>query len=256
MALDLYENWDNYPLTINDAGFVLPQFENLIETQTLTTGSTNVIKFLVYASDIQHASLYTDLTGGNNQISQSNVQILYNNGQPLQVIDYSELLDNATVTVNEIDSGLFEIVFELTFLKEMDTSNMILRVWNQYLQSSDVHVLDAINVVPQNQAESPFSFSDEPEILELQTQTIPIWIKNNAAWWAEQQIADSDFAAGIEYMIKNGIITVPGVEVGTSSAEVPDWIKNNASWWSESLITDEDFIEAMQWLVSTGVIQI
>jgi len=59
-------------------------------------------------------------------------------------------------------------------------------------------------------------------------------------------------------LIKNGIINVPGIEVGTSSAttEIPDWIQNNASWWSESLITDGDFIEAIQWLILNGVIQI
>jgi len=59
-------------------------------------------------------------------------------------------------------------------------------------------------------------------------------------------------------LIKNGIINVPGVEVGASSAttEIPDWIQNNAGWWAESLITDVDFIEAMQWLVANGVIQL
>jgi len=63
---------------------------------------------------------------------------------------------------------------------------------------------------------------------------------------------------GVEYLIKNKIINVPGVEIGTdsTSTEIPDWIQNNAGWWAESLITDDDFIEAMQWLVANGVIQI
>ena len=36
---------------------------------------------------------------------------------------------------------------------------------------------------------------------------IPEWIKNNAVWWAEGQIDDNSFATGIEFMIKEGIIS-------------------------------------------------
>ena len=37
---------------------------------------------------------------------------------------------------------------------------------------------------------------------------IPEWIKNNAAWWADGQIDDSTFVQGIQYMIKNEIISL------------------------------------------------
>jgi len=37
---------------------------------------------------------------------------------------------------------------------------------------------------------------------------IPSWIKNNACWWSDGTISDSDFAAGIQYLISNGIIHV------------------------------------------------
>ena len=42
--------------------------------------------------------------------------------------------------------------------------------------------------------------------------SIPDWIKNNAGWWAEDQISDSDFVKGIEYMIQNGIIKIEKVQ--------------------------------------------
>ena len=38
--------------------------------------------------------------------------------------------------------------------------------------------------------------------------SIPAWIKNNAGWWATDQIDDSAFLQGIQYLIKEGIITV------------------------------------------------
>ena len=40
------------------------------------------------------------------------------------------------------------------------------------------------------------------------TNSIPTWIKNNAGWWADDQIPDSAFIDGIEYLVKSGIIQV------------------------------------------------
>ena len=37
---------------------------------------------------------------------------------------------------------------------------------------------------------------------------IPAWIKNNAGWWATDQIDDSAFLQGIQYLVQNGIIVV------------------------------------------------
>ena len=39
-------------------------------------------------------------------------------------------------------------------------------------------------------------------------EQIPEWIKNNAKWWAENEIDDITFLQGIEYMIENGIIDI------------------------------------------------
>ncbi len=38
--------------------------------------------------------------------------------------------------------------------------------------------------------------------------SIPAWIKNNAGWWATDQIDDSAFLKGIQYLVQNGIIVV------------------------------------------------
>ena len=37
---------------------------------------------------------------------------------------------------------------------------------------------------------------------------VPTWIKNNAGWWAEGAIDDDAFIQGIQFLIKEGIITV------------------------------------------------
>ena len=77
-----------------------------------------------------------------------------------------------------------------------------------------------------------------------QDSEIPAWIKNNAGWWATDQIDDSSFLQGIQYLIKEGIMVIPPTEAsGTSGSEgVPAWIKNNAGWWAEGQIHDEAFV--------------
>jgi len=44
--------------------------------------------------------------------------------------------------------------------------------------------------------------------VSLQMEGIPDWVKNNAAWWAEGLISETDFLKGLEYLIKIGIIQI------------------------------------------------
>lgn len=91
----------------------------------------------------------------------------------------------------------------------------------------------------------------EPEVV------IPSWIKSNAGWWAEDKIEDSDFVLGIQFLIIEGIVSIPPTEPSNSnSQEIPEWIKNNAGWWSEDLISDSDFVLGIQYLISNGIMVI
>jgi hypothetical protein len=85
---------------------------------------------------------------------------------------------------------------------------------------------------------------------------IPDWIKNNAGWWATDQIDDSAFVQGIQYLIKEGIMIVPPTETSESigSQVVPAWIKNNAGWWATDQIDDSAFLKGIQYLVQNGII--
>jgi len=86
---------------------------------------------------------------------------------------------------------------------------------------------------------------------------IPHWVKNNAKWWSQGKIGDTEFIKGIEYLVQNDIMKIPSVSVGTNhSSQIPSWIKNNARWWANDTISDSDFILAIQYLVSQNIIQI
>ena len=97
----------------------------------------------------------------------------------------------------------------------------------------------------------------DPKMRPASENKVPDWVKNNAGWWADGSISQSDFLKGIEFLIKDGIIQVPPTTVsGESSKGVPTWVKNNAGWWAEGITTDDEFINAIQHLMSLGLISV
>ena len=93
---------------------------------------------------------------------------------------------------------------------------------------------------------------------------IPDWIKNVAGWWANGEISENEFLAGIEYLINNNIILLDFIPCSiktesqtiSSAKLVPDWVKNNAKWWSEDLIEDTDFVNGIGYLIKKQIISI
>ena len=40
------------------------------------------------------------------------------------------------------------------------------------------------------------------------SESIPKWVKNNAGWWADGTLQDSEFLNGMKFLVQNGIISV------------------------------------------------
>ncbi len=96
-------------------------------------------------------------------------------------------------------------------------------------------------------------------IEDLKPYEIPKWIKNNAGWWANNEISDDTFVNAMQFLIKDGIIEIPENIESTQdpqSDKIPKWIKNNAGWWANNEISDDDFIQGIQYLVKEGIIQL
>ena len=85
---------------------------------------------------------------------------------------------------------------------------------------------------------------------------IPSWIKNNAGWWADNQIDDETFVQGIEYLVKQKILQIPATTTSPESGsnEIPSWIKNNAGWWASDQIDDTTFLQGIQFLIRHGIV--
>ena len=87
-------------------------------------------------------------------------------------------------------------------------------------------------------------------------ELVPEWVKNNAEWWADGQISDSDFISGIEYLVLEGIIHVSETDSVDTGEPIPDWVKNNAKWWSDGQITEKDFVNGIEYLIKIGIITV
>ena len=100
--------------------------------------------------------------------------------------------------------------------------------------------------------------TEKPAFLQMiEERSIPYWIKNNAKWWADNKISDSDFITGIEYLVENNIIKIDSQNIKENSLNViPTWIKNNAKWWADNQISDNDFITGIEYLVENNIIKI
>ncbi|MCV0372090.1 MAG: peptidase [Nitrosarchaeum sp.] len=88
-------------------------------------------------------------------------------------------------------------------------------------------------------------------------EVVPDWVKNTAGWWADGIISESEFVQGIQFLIKDGIITIPQTTVSAEkSQKVPDWVKNTAGWWADGTISDVEFVNGIQHLIKIGIISV
>ena len=63
----------------------------------------------------------------------------------------------------------------------------------------------------------------------LEAKLVPDWVKNNAGWWATDQIDDTDFINGIEYLIKKDILGIDNTKM-KSKVPIKD-VKFSPEWF-------------------------
>jgi len=125
----------------------------------------------------------------------------------------------------------------------------------EFIQSIDEmgfwHV--AFRVGPTSQGVLKISGFDKG--LPPEMPKIPQWIKTNADWWNTNQISDSEFLEGIDFLFEKQIVSVPQRDVISESQwQIPTWVKNSAGWWSEEKISDDEFLNMIENLVKRKII--
>ena len=101
--------------------------------------------------------------------------------------------------------------------------------------------------------EFPLIVDREKSTVEYQ---IPNWVKNTAGWWATNQIPDSAFVDGIEFLVNERIIIVSDIQKDpmTPYQGIPEWLKTNAGWWANGEIDDKTFATGIEFLIRIGLI--
>ena len=74
---------------------------------------------------------------------------------------------------------------------------------------------------------------------------------------ADGSIDDQTFVSGIEFLIKDGTISIPATQPTENNGDgIPDWIRTNAAWWADGMISDFDFVKGIEYLVGSGTISV
>ena len=250
----IYEE-NEYPFTINGKGYELTSLATPISTYVIETGELTEFKILAFENKgpagLTHMGFLTNLRGLENQNWNSDTWIIWDKDEPLDINDPHGYFADVNVTKSEV-GGKAEFTFDITFAKPMETSDIIIKMWDKNRNGRDTSILNAIQVIGDE-----ILVKEPPAEMESQI-AVPDWVRNNAKWWSEGTIDDSDFASGIQFLIKEKIIVIPDLpESGEATGDaVPDWVKSNAGWWADGLLSDQEFVNGTQWLIENGIIRI
>ncbi len=95
----------------------------------------------------------------------------------------------------------------------------------------------------------------DPHGVQIETTLIPDWIRNDAYWWQDDEISDSEFLDGIDYMLEKQILVVSEREMAEEyQRHVPSWLKTSVGWWQDGKISDDEFIHILENLIKRKII--
>ena len=209
------------------------EFSNSLPTAIVEAGTPVKLQFVVYAKggkdSIAHASLYMNVHGLSTKIHQSDTFVRYEKGEPNTIRDPHGFISDAKVNLFDV-SGQIRIVFEITFKKPMEKSDLILRIWDIGLNTRDVKFIEGIEVVT---AEVSTEKSVQQKI-QLSEESIAKW-----AGFSDETIPDSEILDKLEI-------------VGDT---IPSWYKKIISKWIyEQKISNDDFINALKFFEIKGLL--
>ena len=179
----------------------------------------------------------------------------YSNGDSIRISGIITNTDQITPITIQIWDSQRNLVF-------LDETNMLqdrsffyeLKATDSIFKTSGTYKIKSFYGFPSTITDVNISFNDIQ--LSSNPYHIPQWIKNNAKLWSNGEINDSNFTSGIQFLIKNGYITIQTPSVSKiSSNGIPVWIKNNAKEWVNGTSSDEEFASSISYLVSHKIIQ-
>ena len=117
-----------------------------------------------HSSEIQNVNLLTNLRGGLRTESDSDTGIYFKTGNPLTIVDPNGYFSNVDVTSSEKGNKL-EVIFDITFAKEMETSDIIITANDRSNYTASLQVLEAWKAIKSVTVEQPTAQEEEPSVV-------------------------------------------------------------------------------------------
>jgi len=242
---------------------------SLDSTKVVKVGDTVVMRFNLYENqgitNLERFRMFLNFEGENYDASTIDTHITYQRGGEVTVVDPHEKIAKVEIKILQADPWNLVVSVQIIFNNPFNTS-ILVESWDLDRNSGKKLFPDALQVEEssilladaQIELETTESILTTEDMTEIQLTEIPVWVKSNALWWEQKQIDDSDFMAGIKYLVQKTIIEIDENELSTSatSSEIPVWIRDIAGMWADYSITDEEFVNAMKWLLSNGILEV
>lgn len=238
-----------YPLTIDGRGYLLGGYANTIDTVTEQVGKPMTFVLGTISRPVAHISLFTNLHSLYDTMSDSDTYIVYDTGKPLQIVDPHGFFSNVTLTP-VINGTRQSFVYGITFAKPMNTSNIIIRAWDDQKSSADLTLYDAWQVTPPIERSSQNATQSDELSKSLLTQKIAqVPVQDNPTtglldtikeWggYSQTSISDSQLLS----------------EIGIDGKSIPPWFMKTAKWTVQGDESQQDFVKGIKYLYEKGLI--
>ena len=236
-----------FPFSINGKHYRLDEL-NDISPVIIETGKSLKIQLKMYENsgtkNIQHVTLYVNQYGNQILNDLTETAITFEQGKETQISDPNNLIESAKISQSsERNKSVFD--FEITFSKEIDTSDLLFRVWDAKRNSFDLHIPNSLRII-MTQPTSTFTEGIiKAGLIPKSNQPMneePIFSWNKFDQWtvyANSIVSDKEFLES----------------VGINGNSVPSWIKqNNAKWVKEGKLTQQELVIALKNLKNRGII--
>jgi len=97
------------------------------------------------------------------------------------------------------------------------------------------------------------STTSDGDIIIEENIIIPAWIKNNAGWWADDNISDSDFLYGIKYLVESNIIKFQSDDI---EQYILDWdtiVSDSIYAYDGSIAMHSKFFDSVNYTVEYNI---
>lgn len=239
-----------YPLVIDGRGYLLGGYADTIQTVTEQVGKPMTLALTTISRPVVHVSLFTNLHSLYDTMTDSDTYVIYDTGKPLQVVDPHGFFANVTMTP-VINGTKQSFVYGITFAKPMDTSNIMVRAWDDQMASTDLTLFDAwnatnITISSQNATQKDvvpkgiLTQEIEPSQVQNSVPSSPL-LGTIKDWggYSPTPISDSQLLS----------------TVGIDGKFIPPWFSHTARWVVQGEESQQDFVEGIKYLYQKGLVR-